>query len=220
MVEPVPLSVGRVFDVVIVGAGLCGLALARTLLARGLSVQVIEARERLGGRVLTQRCAATGHPLDLGPAWFWSGTEPRITALLSELGLTSQPQHDPGDALWLTDPNSEPERRSEPAGVFAGARRIDGGAARLTDALAATLPKGCVRLGVALPALRDRHALQTVCAEALGAFAVKVQVLRGSAPERYRPHLTRLLHPGSGGGLARVCAGTQCPDAGMTLQIA
>lgn len=158
MTEPVSIQTGRVFDVAIVGAGLCGLALARTLAARGLDVQVIEARACLGGRVHTERCAATGQALDLGPAWFWPETEPRVAALLAALELASRPQHDPGDALWLIDPNREPERRMEPGGVHAGARRIEGGAARLVEALAAALPASCVRTGVALRALRDRGA--------------------------------------------------------------
>ena len=148
----------RVADVAIVGAGLCGLALARALHAQGVSVVVIEARERLGGRVLTQRCETTGQALDLGPTWFWPDAEPRITALLDELGLASVPQHDPGDALWLIDPNREPERRDEPLGVHAGARRLTGGAARLVDTLAAALPAGCVQTGSALRLLRDRGA--------------------------------------------------------------
>lgn len=154
----VPLSAAHVIDVAIVGAGLCGLALARTLTGRGLQVQVMEARDRLGGRVLTAHCQATGQALDLGPTWFWSETEPRITALLAELGLASQAQHDPGDALWLTDPNREPERRLQSGGVHVGARRITGGADRLVDALAAALPRGCIRLGAAVTGLRDRGA--------------------------------------------------------------
>lgn len=158
MAAIVPLFADRVFDVAIVGAGLCGLALARMLTAQGLDVQVIEARERLGGRALTQHCETTGQALDLGPAWFWSETEPRMAALMGELGLASQPQHDPGDALWLTDPNREPERRIEPGGIHAGARRMVGGATRLIQALAARLPEGSVRLGVAVRALRDRGA--------------------------------------------------------------
>ena len=158
MADALPLPVSRVFDVAIVGAGLCGLALARLLTGRGLEVQVIEARERLGGRVYTEHCEFTGQALDLGPTWFWSETEPRIATLLTELGLASQAQHDPGDALWLTDPNREPDRRIEPGGLHVGARRIEGGAARLVDALAATLPSGSIRTGVALQALRDRGA--------------------------------------------------------------
>lgn len=158
MTEPVPIQTGRVFDVAIVGAGLCGLALAHTLAARGLDVQVIEARARLGGRVCTERCTATSQALDLGPAWFWPETEPRIAALLAALKLASWPQHDPGDALWLTDPNREPERRMEAGGVHAGARRIEGGTVRLVEALAAGLPSDCVRLGAAVHLLRDRGA--------------------------------------------------------------
>ena len=150
-----PLPFASSVDVAIVGAGLCGLALARTLSARGLRVQVLEARKRLGGRVLSAQCEATAQALDLGPTWFWPETEPRITALLGTLGLAHIAQHDPGDALWLTDPNRTAERRSESGGVHAGARRIRGGAASLVDALAATLPPGAVRLNAAVNAVRD-----------------------------------------------------------------
>jgi len=147
-----------VVDVAIVGAGLCGLALARNLHAQGRTFALVEARERLGGRVLTELCPATGQALDLGPTWFWPDTEPRIAALLAELSLGSVAQHDPGDALWLTDPNRVPERRDEAGGVHAGARRIGGGAARLVEALAATLPPDCLQVGTALRLLRDRGA--------------------------------------------------------------
>ena len=159
MAEPVPLPVARIFDVAIVGAGLCGLVLARQLIARGLEVVVIEARERVGGRMHTRYCEATGQTMDLGPTWFWTETEPRITALLGELGLASQPQADSGDALWLTDPNQPPERHIHTSGVHVGARRIEGGAGKLAQALADDLPLGTVRLGVALHALRDKGAL-------------------------------------------------------------
>ncbi len=59
--------------------------------ARGLDVLVIEARPRLGGRVLTAHCDSTGQALDLGATWFWPQTEPRMAALLDELGLSQQP---------------------------------------------------------------------------------------------------------------------------------
>ena len=41
MTTPIPLPVAQLVDVAIVGAGLCGLALARVLTARGLRVQVL-----------------------------------------------------------------------------------------------------------------------------------------------------------------------------------
>lgn len=147
-----------VVDVAIIGAGLCGLALARTLAARGVPFALVDARERIGGRMLSRRCETSGQMLDFGPTWFWPDTEPRIAALVAELGLSSVAQHDPGDALWLTDPNREPERREEPGGVHAGARRVAGGIACLVDALAAGLPADCLMLGNALRVVRDRGA--------------------------------------------------------------
>ncbi|WP_042270730.1 flavin monoamine oxidase family protein [Paraburkholderia heleia] len=167
-------------EVVIVGAGLCGLALARTLHGEGLPFVLVEARERMGGRVLTRRCEVTGQALDLGPTWFWPDMEPRIAALLAELGLESVPQYDPGDALWLTDPNREPERRDEPGGIHAGARRIVGGAGRLVEALAAAVPREHILTGHALRMVRDCGAwfeLQVVHGERVSTLRARRVVL-------------------------------------------
>ncbi|MGL5247694.1 MAG: FAD-dependent oxidoreductase, partial [Brooklawnia sp.] len=45
--------IGRVFDCVVVGAGFAGLAAAVELSGRGKDVVVLEARDRIGGRVAT-----------------------------------------------------------------------------------------------------------------------------------------------------------------------
>ncbi len=58
-------------DVVIVGAGSAGIAAARRLIAAGLTVTVLEARSRIGGRTVTR--AIKGHPLDLGAHWLHAG---------------------------------------------------------------------------------------------------------------------------------------------------
>lgn len=54
-------------DVAVLGAGAAGLAAARSLQAAGLSVAVIEARDRVGGRVWTAEVA--GRPFDAGAAY-------------------------------------------------------------------------------------------------------------------------------------------------------
>jgi monoamine oxidase len=60
-------SLDRETDVVVVGGGLAGLVTARELSRTGLSVVVLEARERLGGRVFTDH--RLGRDLEIGGNW-------------------------------------------------------------------------------------------------------------------------------------------------------
>jgi monoamine oxidase len=84
-------SSNRRADVVIVGAGLAGLAAARTLTAAGVDVIVLEARERVGGRAYT-RPASDGTLLDLGAQWI-GPTQQRIAALAEAIGATTFPTY-------------------------------------------------------------------------------------------------------------------------------
>lgn len=138
-------------DVAVIGAGLCGLRLAELLQAGSPRIAVYEARERVGGRVLT----ATDGGLDLGPTWYWPRTQPRITRLVAELGLRSFAQHDDGRILRLDDPNRAPQTVSVPE-LHGDAQRISGGMAQLTGALAARLQGDIIHLGHRLLAVR-RH---------------------------------------------------------------
>jgi len=81
-------------DVVVVGAGLAGLAAARRLAGRGRSVVVLEARDRVGGRTLTRPLPDGAH-VDLGAQWMGPGQD-RVEALVRELGLTPFDQHASG----------------------------------------------------------------------------------------------------------------------------
>ncbi|HEX3865193.1 MAG TPA: NAD(P)/FAD-dependent oxidoreductase, partial [Gemmatimonadaceae bacterium] len=64
-------------DVVVIGAGACGLTAATALAEAGLEPIVLEARDRIGGRVLTERAAGVPVPIELG-AEFIHG-EARLT---------------------------------------------------------------------------------------------------------------------------------------------
>jgi monoamine oxidase len=73
-------------DVVVVGAGLAGLSAARDLVAGGADVAVLEARERVGGRV-EQVSADAGGPVQLGGEMIGTAHTAYL-GLVEELGLT------------------------------------------------------------------------------------------------------------------------------------
>jgi monoamine oxidase len=75
-----------VFDVIVIGAGMAGLSAARTLAESGKRVMVVEARDRVGGRILTVPSAGSGLPVELG-AEFIHGLPPQLLALVEEAGL-------------------------------------------------------------------------------------------------------------------------------------
>lgn len=55
-------------QIIIIGAGISGLAAAKTLKENGLTVTVLEGRDRIGGRVWTDR-SIPGESLDMGASW-------------------------------------------------------------------------------------------------------------------------------------------------------
>lgn len=81
--------------VVVVGAGLAGLSAARRLLEDGAEVTVLEARDRVGGRVEGTHTVA-GVPLELGAQWI-GPTQNRVAALTEELGLETFPTWNVGE---------------------------------------------------------------------------------------------------------------------------
>lgn len=80
-------------DVLVVGAGLAGLSLARALAHAGRSVRVLEARDRVGGRTLSQQI--DGAPFDLGGQWIGRGHD-RLERLARDLGVATFPQYATG----------------------------------------------------------------------------------------------------------------------------
>ena len=75
-------------DVVIVGAGVAGLAAARCLREQGARVLVLEARPRIGGRVFTIRDPRSPLPIELG-AEFLHGDAPEVRAIADAARLTA-----------------------------------------------------------------------------------------------------------------------------------
>ena len=72
-------------DVIVIGAGLSGLSAARELVRQGKDVVVLEARDRVGGRMVRKSVAGGGW-IDLGGQWI-GPTQANILALAESLGI-------------------------------------------------------------------------------------------------------------------------------------
>jgi monoamine oxidase len=103
------LVTNSTYDVVVIGAGISGLAAARVLAASGMQVAVIEARDRIGGRILTQY--HENRPFELG-AEFVHGKPSELWDLIHESGLETY-ELDGSQFCWRNQVLSECDRDLE-----------------------------------------------------------------------------------------------------------
>lgn len=134
--------------VLIIGGGLSGLTAARLLCRAGIGFQLLEARSRLGGRILSADVSGevSADGFDLGPSWFWPDIQPAMAELVADLGLACFPQNSDGDMIFQRISREQPRRfpgmRQEPPSV-----RLAGGTGVIVSALASGLPESSIRLG-------------------------------------------------------------------------
>jgi monoamine oxidase len=147
-------------DVLIVGGGLSGLALADRLARDGTGFLLAEAQDRLGGRILTRTVA--GGAFDLGPAWFWPG-QPRMAALARRFAIPVFEQAFSGDLVFQDRTGAVHRGRGH--GAMQGSYRLDGGMGALVDALAGELDREQVMTGTRLETVH--HAPDGVTAHLL-----------------------------------------------------
>lgn len=85
-------------DVVVVGAGAAGLTAANELRKAGLSVVVLEARDRVGGRLWTD--VIEGAMLEIGGQWV-SPDQEALKEVIAELGLETYARYREGDSVYI-----------------------------------------------------------------------------------------------------------------------
>ncbi|AYG67499.1 MULTISPECIES: FAD-dependent oxidoreductase [unclassified Rhizobium] len=141
-------------QIAIVGAGLSGLYAARALNAAGLDVVLLEARDRLGGRILTadEHGLPSEDGFDLGPSWYWPQMQPAMATLVGQLGLSFFCQNGEGDVIFERMSRERPERYS-PTATEQQSMRLAGGTAALVRALVADLPTGRILRGAQVTAM-------------------------------------------------------------------
>ncbi|OAF19624.1 flavin monoamine oxidase family protein [Bradyrhizobium neotropicale] len=141
--------------VLIVGAGLAGLTVAHLIHRAGLDFRLLEARLRLGGRILSvdEKGLPAGDGFDLGPSWFWPDMQPSLGRLVESLGLASFAQRSDGDVLFHRFSREAPQRFGG-VGQAPVSMRVVGGTASIVTALAAGLPEGSIELGARATAAR------------------------------------------------------------------
>ena len=100
-----------------VGAGFAGLAAARRLQRAGKLVVLLEARDRVGGRVWN-RTASDGTVVSVGGTWLGKGQD-RMFALCREFGMEVYSQYDQGDTVMHLDGANRRYRRIPKVGIGA-----------------------------------------------------------------------------------------------------
>lgn len=147
---PTPMLLDTDRDpVVVMGGGLAGLYAAWRLTQVGAEVVLLEAQQRLGGRILSEPLPglthAAGATCDLGPTWYWPAMQTRLPQLIRQLGLHAFEQ--PADGAALFEPSPGHRQRMAYSPAMAGSMRLRGGMASLITALASHIDPGRVRLG-------------------------------------------------------------------------
>ena len=116
-------------DVVIVGAGAAGTTAANELKKAGLSVVVLEARDRVGGRLWTD--VVDGAMLEIGGQWV-SPDQEALKETISELGLETYRRYREGDSVYI---GRDGERRRFTGEIFPVAPETEQEIVRLIDVL-------------------------------------------------------------------------------------
>ena len=102
-------------DVVVVGAGLSGLQAATDVAAKGRSVIVVEARDRVGGRTLNHHLGG-GKVVEIGGQWV-GPTQTKLLALADELGIKTFKTYNEGNYIYYRNGTKTPYQANGPLGA-------------------------------------------------------------------------------------------------------
>ena len=220
-------------DVAVVGAGLSGLATARAITARGRTAIVLEARDRVGGRVVNGDLGG-GEVVELGGQFVGPG-QPRLLRLIADLGLSTFPTWSEGRTVAVIDgrrhewePGSFPRIGAATLADFGQALiRLDRMAQHVPLEAPWKAPRArewdgqtletWLRNSVATEAARGQ--LRLVCRSLMAAEAGSVSLLHALFFLRSGGGVLRLIGVDGGAQQARVVGGSQLVAVRMAEQL-
>ncbi|MEM7258418.1 MAG: FAD-dependent oxidoreductase [Pseudomonadota bacterium] len=143
-------------SVIIAGGGLSGCLVAHALTTQGIDYLLIDARNRLGGRILSPVLSDNSPAaVDMGPSWFWPHQRGLISVIQAfGLGDTVYEQSHAGDSV-IEYASGQLERRAG-AVSMAGSYRLDGGMHALIERIQTTLPADSIRLNTSLTSINTQ----------------------------------------------------------------
>lgn len=139
-------------DVAIIGGGLTGLALQYLLRKKEIPSVIVEARNRLGGRIYSPKKEGAA-PIEMGATWL-APQHRSLIALLKDLGLGVFEQKLGKAAIYEQSQNSPPQLFSLPANGEPS-YRIKGGSSELIEALADSVPADHLYCGQTVKSIKE-----------------------------------------------------------------
>ena len=151
-------------DVIIVGGGLSGLALADHLQGKGISYQLFEAHSSLGGRIKVHEDLSlhSGAAYDLGPSWFWP-EQAKIRALINRFGVEVIDQF--SDGLQRYEDQGGVVHQGVGHASMQGSYRLRGGVITLIEHLRRGLDSSRIHLNAPISGIRQSKYIEAIGAD-------------------------------------------------------
>lgn len=176
----------KTVDTIIIGGGLSGIYSAYLLSQRDISFVILEARERIGGRILSPE--HQGFFSDLGPSWYWPSIHPKMKRLIQAVGLHGYRQYETGMGRFQNANGTVQNVGGYP--TEPPSCRLSGGMMALIEKLSENLPANAIRLNhpvchieqTSCCTLRPTgHAAVSILLSGLGAGTIHCHPVRSSA---------------------------------------
>jgi len=176
--------------IAVVGAGLTGLYTASRLQERGDEVTIFEARDRIGGRVLTKTVTLKdqSYAFDLGPTWYWLETERLMTTLIESLQLPVLVQATEGTMMLERSPGQVEQHRL-PDGQTVLSHRLVKGMHSVTEALAEQLNPGMIQLAYRVTAIEATNQVELTMEQMGSQFRQTFDQVIVTLPPRLSVHI-------------------------------